>query len=339
MAEKIKLALICGGISSEREISLLTGKQIYDNLNKEKYDIILIDSAKIPGGKKENQATTDVKVDAVDKGKREFSPEKMGSLADVAGCDVAFIALHGKFGEDGTIQGFLELMGVPYTGSKVLASAIAMDKAMTKKVLSASGLTVAPSVNFEAHGGKWDKAGVRSEVNAMGYPVMVKPSRQGSSVGMVKVDSDAELVPAIENALRYDEFMVIEKFVDGMEMSISVLGGNEPFALPIAEIVPASGEYDFYSKYTPGATEEIVPARLSDEDTSKAQADAVAAYKALGCSGAARVDIIFDGKDMYILELNTIPGMTATSLLPRCAKEYGIEFRELLDIIIESSME
>ncbi len=338
MDKKIKLALICGGISSERDISLSTGMQIYKNLNKDKYDIVLIDSANLPGTNMTAQAKESVEIDAVAEVLKDVKNVTFGSLVDVAGCDVAFIALHGKYGEDGTIQGYLELMGLPYTGSDTLASALCMNKSVAKRILRSAGLTVADSVDFNTEK-PYDFEDIKARVDAIGYPVMVKPSRQGSTVGMTKVDKGEDLKAAVETAEKYDSLIVIEKFVSGTELSVSVIDfDGRPMALPIAEIVPESGAYDYYSKYAVGATNEIVPARLSEEQTKEAKEAAEAAYEAAGCSGAARVDIIFDGKDMYILEINTIPGMTPTSLLPRSAEAQGIDFPTLLDKIIESAL-
>jgi D-alanine-D-alanine ligase len=252
---------------------------------------------------------------------------------------VAIVALHGKYGEDGTIQGLLELLGIPYTGSGVLASALAMDKSMAKRVLAAEGIPVAPSVDFACRGGRWDESGVADRVAELGYPVIVKPSRQGSTIGMTKVKAPDELNNAIRLAADYDGLVVVEKFIDGAELTVGVLGNDEPFALPVIEIVPAKGFYDYEAKYTPGATEEIVPARIGDEATARAQELALGAHRCLGCRGMCRVDMILGVDGLHVLEVNTIPGMTPTSLLPRAAAAAGISFSRLLDMLVDFALE
>jgi len=220
----------------------------------------------------------------------------------------------------------------------VLASALAMDKSMAKKVMAADGIPVPPSVDFECRGGDCSEA-VAAAVERMGYPVIVKPSRQGSTIGMTKVDGPAGLNHAVKGAASYDSRIVVEKFVVGTELTVGVLGNEELFALPVVEIVPAKGFYDYEAKYTPGATEEIVPARISSEETTKAREIALAAHESLGCRGMSRVDMILNADGICVLEVNTIPGMTPTSLLPRAAEAAGISFGELLDRLIEYALE
>ncbi|MEN6356049.1 MAG: D-alanine--D-alanine ligase [Armatimonadota bacterium] len=343
---KIRVAVMMGGLSSERGVSLSTGKQILEALDANKYETVGVDAALIPGTRRQclQGASTEVKAVA-DAGAALCGANKLTSMQEIASeksglrPDVVFLALHGRFGEDGTVQGFLDLLGVPYTGSGVLASALAMDKSMAKKVLSGDGVPVPPSVDFCCINGKWDEAGVASEVEKMGYPVMVKPSRQGSTIGMTKVISPDELNNAISRAAGYDTSIVIEKFIEGREFTVGVLGNDKPFALPVVEIVPAKGFYDYEAKYTPGATEEIVPAKISDDATARAQELALMAHKSLGCRGVSRTDIIIGADGMYALEVNTIPGMTPTSLLPQAAAAAGIPFGKLLDMLIEYALE
>lgn len=343
---KLKVAVLMGGISSERDISLSTGRQILEALDREKYDAFGVDAALLPGSSRKQLKGTDDRVEAVIEAQRALA--KRGKLASVEQMsqsqsdhrpDVAIIALHGKYGEDGTVQGLLELLGIPYTGSGVLASALAMDKAMAKKVLAADGIPVALSVDFACRGGRWDEATIAGRVASLGYPVIVKPSRQGSTIGMTKVKAPDELNTAIRLAADYDGLVVVEKFIEGTELTVGVLGNDEPFALPVIEIVPAKGFYDYEAKYKPGATDEIVPARISKEATARAQELAVAAHKALGCRGMCRADMILGADGMYVLEVNTIPGMTPTSLLPRAAAAAGISFSRLLDMLIEFALE
>jgi D-alanine-D-alanine ligase len=210
---------------------------------------------------------------------------------------------------------------------------------MAKKVLAADGVMVPRSVDFVCKNGVWPVDDVREEVFRLGYPVIVKPSRQGSTIGMTKVISPEELNDAIRQAAAYDERIIIEQFVVGTELTVGVLGTDEPFALPVVEIIPKKGFYDYEAKYNPGATEEIVPAHISDDDTNRAQQIALAAHVSLGCRGVSRVDIISTPDGMYVLEVNTIPGMTPTSLLPRAAAAAGISFEKLLDMLIRFALE
>ena len=343
---KIRVAVMMGGLSSERGVSLSTGKQILDALDKSKYETVGVDAALIPGTRRQCLQCCETQVQAVnDAGAALYAGNKLVSMQEIASeksgmrPDVVFLALHGKYGEDGTVQGFLDLLGIPYTGSGVLASALAMDKSMAKKVLAIDGIAVPPSVDFCCIDGKWDEAGIASEVEKMGYPVMVKPSRQGSTIGMTKVISPDELNNAINQASGYDSLIVIEKFIEGTELTVGILGNNEPFALPVIEIVPAKGFYDYEAKYTPGATEEIVPARISADDAARASELALVAHKALGCRGVSRTDFILSSDGMYALEVNTIPGMTPTSLLPQAAASAGIPFAKLLDMLIGYALE
>ena len=343
---KIRVAVLMGGLSSERGVSLSTGKQILESLNSDKYDAFGVDAALLPGSSRRCLEGAASEVEAVAKAQKALEQSvQLASVKDIAGSnsalrpDVALIALHGRYGEDGTIQGMLELMGIPYTGPGVLASALAMDKSMAKKVLAADGIQVPASVDFVVQKGEWNESEIAEAIAEMGYPVMVKPSRQGSTIGMTKVIAPEELNYSIREAARYDEQIIVERFVSGTELTVGVLGNDNPVALPVIEIVPHGGFYDYHAKYTPGATEEIVPARISEEATAKAQEIALAAFKSLGCRGVSRVDIIADGMDMYVLEVNTIPGMTPTSLLPQAAAAAGIPFDQLLDKIIGFALE
>ncbi len=337
-----------GGISSERNVSLSTGRQILASLDREKYEVIGVDAALLPGSTRSHLKGADSEVEAVAEardalGNALISVEQIAVSDSAMRPDVVFIALHGKYGEDGTVQGMLDLLGLPYTGSGVLASALAMDKSMAKKVLAADGIPVAPSVDLISpltSGEGPGERSIRDAVSDLGFPLMVKPSRQGSTIGMTKVNSPDELNDAIRQAAIHDDRIVIERFVEGVELTVGVLGNLEPFALPVVEIAPAKGFYDYEAKYTPGATEEIVPARISAEATARAQEIALAAHRSLDCRGMSRVDMIYTpDAEFYVLEANTIPGMTPTSLLPRAAEAAGIAFPRLLDMIIGYALE
>lgn len=343
---KIRVAVLMGGISSERDISLSTGKQILESLDRDKYEVIGVDAALLPGSSRRALRGADCEIEVVAAAREAVAgSDQLASVEQIASAesglrpDVVVIALHGRYGEDGTVQGMLELLGIPYTGSGVLASALAMDKSMAKKVLDADGIPVPASVDFVCKNGRCDSVGVRDAVEKLGYPVIVKPSRQGSTIGMTKVNAPDELNDAIREAVDYDHQVIVEKFLVGTEITVGVLGNDEPFVLPVVEIVPAKGFYDYEAKYTPGATEKIVPARISEDATKRAQELALAAHRSLGCRGMSRVDIIASEDGMYVLEVNTIPGMTPTSLLSRAAAAAGISFGKLLDMMIEFALE
>lgn len=335
-----------GGISSERDISLSTGRQILESLDSDKYEAFGVDAALLPGssrtvlrGADEEISTVAEAREALVKSNKLVSVERIVSTDSGLRPDVVFIALHGKFGEDGTIQGMLDLLGIPYTGSGVLASALAMDKSMAKKILAADGIPVPESVDFTIRSGNWNRADVADRVARMGYPVMVKPSRQGSTIGMTKVNGPDTLNSAIEEAAAYDEQIVVERYVTGTELTVGVIGNDEPIALPVIEIVPVHEFYDYESKYAPGGSEHIIPARITDAQTAQAQDIALRAFRSLGCRGMARVDLMLGPDGMCVLEVNTIPGMTPTSLLPEAAKAAGISFGRLLDMLIEFALE
>ena len=346
---KIRVAVLMGGISSERNVSLSSGRRILESLNPGKYEVLGVDAALLPGSRRGHLRGAQEEVEAVAQARDELTgSNKLATVEHIASeaaahrPDVVVIALHGKFGEDGTVQGMLDLLGIPYTGSGVLASALAMDKSMAKKVLAADGIPVPESVDFICRNGSWDRRKIAEAVAAMGYPAIVKPSRGGSTIGMTKVSAPAELNSAIKQAAVYDRQILVERFVEGMELTVGVLGNDEPAALPVIEIVPAKGFYDYEAKYTPGATEEIIPARISGEAAARAREIALAAHKSLGCRGMSRVDMIYSPQAndaMHVLEVNTIPGMTPTSLLPRAAAAAGISFSRLLDLLIGFALE
>lgn len=300
--------VVCpGGDSAEREVSLHSGRAIASALRRKGYDVQVLDvtEALLTGGSL----------------KSLIGPERP---------DVAFLAVHGTHAEDGAIQGFFELLHIPYTGSGVQASAIAMDKDRTKQVLAQHGLPV-------PRGALLKKGVALDESKLPSGKLIVKPNAQGSTVGLSFVENRGELGQAVEKAFHYCDEVLIEEWVEGMETSTPVLVDR---VLPVVEIVPNSGKYDFEMKYTPGATEEICPARISPELTKKLQALALQAHQILGCRGATRTDMIIkpDGEPV-ILEVNTLPGMTPTSLLPKSAATAGIQFDDLCVRILEDALQ
>jgi D-alanine-D-alanine ligase len=307
--KKLTIALLSGGISSEREVSLNSGDQVYEALDKDKYDV------------------------------QRYDPKTdLARLVnDSSGIDIALIILHGPYGEDGTVQGLLELLGIPYQGSGVLGSALAMNKTVTKQLYEKAGLPVPPYIIYDRN----DNVDVDACVKQLGLPLVVKPVVGGSSVGMSIVRSATDLQAAIEKAATHDNAIMVEAYIDGIELTGGVIGNRELEAFPIIEIIPNKTHefFDYEAKYTAGITQEICPARIDDKLTQEAQSYAKIAHQTLYCRGYSRTDMILKDRKIYVLETNTIPGMTATSLLPQAAQTAGISFSGLLDRLIELGME
>ena len=343
---KLRVAVLMGGVSTERDVSFSSGRQVLEGLDPDKYEAFGVDAALMPGSRIDVCYGANDEIGAIVEAREALrSSGRVGGMELIL-CDdpevqpdLVLVALHGKYGEDGTIQGLLDLLGIPYTGSGVLASALAMDKGMTKRILASAGILSPESVDLSTRGGVPGEAELLRAVGSLSYPLIVKPSRQGSTIGMTKITQPSQLREAVAEAALYDSQILIERYIEGVELTVSVLGNEEPWALPVIEIVPNKGFYDYEAKYTPGATDEIVPARISDEETQRAQSIAVAAHRALGCTGASRVDFILSAGELYTLEVNTIPGMTPTSLLPRAAEAAGISFSSLLDMLVEYALE
>jgi D-alanine-D-alanine ligase len=306
---KLRLALIAGGKSSEREVSLKSGNQVYQALNQNKYDI------------------------------RRYDPlTDLGSLVRDAGdLDVALIIMHGRGGEDGSMQGLLDLLEIPYQGSGVLASALAMNKELSKIVYQQAGLRVPRTLIFDRQGAP----SPREIEAALGLPVVIKPVSEGSSIGVTKASTPKTLQTGLAAAFALDNRVLVEEFIPGTEVTGGVLGNARLQALPLVEIIPAStyAFFDYEAKYQPGASQEICPARLEADLTRRAQECALTAHKALGCRGYSRTDMMIKDGKIYVLETNTIPGMTATSLFPQGAKAAGLDFPDLLDTLINLALE
>jgi D-alanine-D-alanine ligase len=303
MRNEKKIGVLMGGLSTEREISLLSGNAIFSAIKERGHNACSIDVGR------------DVSQRIIEEG-----------------INVAFIALHGRWGEDGTIQGMLEIMGIPYTGSSVLASALAMNKPMTKRILNFHKL---PTPNFQVlNKAEITECKLKRRIE-LKFSLVVKPVSEGSSVGVSIVKNEEGLADAVEEAGKYTDQIMVEEFIHGSEIAVGILNGCP---LPVIEIVPKGGLYDYKSKYTKGMTDYILPARLSGEQLFKVQDIALKAYQAIGCHGVARVDMVLDLKgDPYILEINTIPGMTHTSLLPKAAGHAGLSFNMLVEEILKSA--
>src|SRR5688572_3349307 len=297
-----RIGVLCGGLSAEREVSLKTGEAIAAALVERGYDA-----------------------------RRIYVDRDLDLVLRQARIDVAFLALHGRYGEDGCVQGMLEVFGIPYTGSDVLASALAMHKVRAKEMFRFRNLPTPPY--YVVHR---DRSGsVAEEHGCFGYPAVVKPAQEGSSIGVAVVRDVQELESAIEEALCFDSEVLVERFMDGREISVGILNDR---ALGVIEIAPRDGFYDYGNKYTAGRTDYIMPARLSPERMRGVMTQALLAHNALGCTGATRVDMIVSERgNETILEVNTIPGMTPTSLLPKIAHHAGLSFGDLVEEILGSA--
>jgi D-alanine-D-alanine ligase len=292
-----------GGTSAERDVSLRTGERVADALATRGHDVVRVVLGEAP---------FDVTV-------RE------------ANIDVAFLALHGRGGEDGCIQGMLELMGIPYTGSSVLASALAMDKLKAKELFRLHNIPTPPYyVASEA-----DLADLDDLHGSFGFPVVVKPRGEGSSIGVSKASSAAELRLAVEMALAHDRVVLVERFVKATEVHVGLLDGR---VLGAIEVVPKGGLYDYAAKYTSGTTEYVLPPRIRPTRARGILNLAERAVRALGCTGACRVDLLVtEGENEYVLEVNTLPGMTEASLLPKIAESAGIPYGDLCELILSGA--
>ncbi len=411
-SRRLRVAVLMGGSSSERDVSLSTGRTIIASLDPQKYDVVSIDThdmLRLPAAMQPHLLSEERMLGEVDSGAYEMQQNQMASpvesgapshnaasdsvvpeginpvaslsISDNSALlrpDVVLIALHGKGGEDGTVQGMLELMGLPFTGSGVLASALAMDKAMSKRLFQAAGIPTIRGIEIERSELE-NSASERYETQQEaafidlraqltervgrelgGYPVFVKPNAEGSTVGCTLVEDRENLIPALRNALEHDSKALIETYVRGMEITVGVLedADGKPQSLPVIEIVPRSAFYDYQSKYATGGSEHIIPARLPQALLEEAQRLALQCHVLLGCRGMSRTDLLVSlpaqdtngridekadspvtsGYTLHVMEVNTIPGMTPTSLLPQAAAHAGIDFPAMLDMLIASAL-
>jgi D-alanine-D-alanine ligase len=307
-----RVAVLMGGVSAEREVSLRSGEAVSTALGKMSHEVVGVD----------------------------VGPDVVEQLMELRGrVDVAFIALHGRLGEDGTVQGVLELLGIPYTGSGVMASALAMSKVMSKQIFKANAIPVADDVVVTAR----DVASLGLERVAegisldMGFPCIVKPDCEGSTVGVSRALNSEELEKGIELAMEYDDAVIVERHIEGREMTVGILG-EEPLILPVLEVVASKGIYDYECKYTKGMTEYIVPAPIPEGTSRELKRLAHRAHQVLGCEGLSRVDFMLDeGGRAYCLEINTIPGMTELSLVPKAASAAGYAFEQVVDMVLKTA--
>jgi D-alanine-D-alanine ligase len=332
----MKITVLMGGTSSERDVSLASGLRIAGALRSRGHQVTAVDTVHgllSAGDERTLLAGPVVKTTPPDVGElvrlsRSALSSTMQSLAGGAEADVVFLALHGGQGEDGTLQALLDLTGVPYTGSGHLASALAMDKDLTKRILRQAGVPTADWLMAPADAEEVERT--------LGFPVVVKPSKQGSTVGLTLVRERDALDAAVEEAFEYDDEVMIERFVPGRELTVAILGDE---ALPVGEIIPKHEIYDYECKYTAGMAREIFPAPLSERETETVQSLALRSYQALKLGGCARIDFRLapDGV-FYCLEANTLPGMTELSLVPQAAAAAGVGFPELCERIAELAL-
>jgi D-alanine-D-alanine ligase len=350
--KKIRVGLIFGGRSAEHEVSLMSARSVLAAIDKDKYDVTLIGitragrwlaggdplkaltaSGQEPGSASAGAA---LEVHAASSTSVQHLPEELGAL------DVVFPLLHGPYGEDGTVQGLLELADLPYVGSGVLGSALAMDKDIAKRLLRAEGIPVVD----------WDlvrRAEIAADLEAVvarvearfAYPVFTKPANLGSSVGVVKAHDRAELTVALRESAQYDRRVLVEPGVDAREIEVSVLGNDDPVASVPGEIVPSREFYDYAAKYLDDASGLLIPAPIAAETAETARMLAVTAFRALECAGLARVDFLLDrgNGNLFVNEINTIPGFTAISMYPKLWAASGLEYSELIDRLIALALE
>ncbi|MFW6129147.1 MAG: D-alanine--D-alanine ligase family protein [Candidatus Aminicenantaceae bacterium] len=339
--KKLKVALLFGGRSAEHEISLLSASAIYKNLDKSKYDCILIYINKKGLWKIINSLP--FPSSQLEKGIfHSFLPFQKKQSPLNTSPDIFFPVLHGPYGEDGTIQGLLEMSDVPYVGASVLPSAIGMDKSATKNALIMNGLPVTEHlVIYDNHWHKEQKSILSTIVGQIPLPLFIKPANMGSSVGITKVTETNKITDAVSTAFQYDRKIIVEKAIKGRELECSVLGNDDPFASLPGEIIPYREFYDYKDKYIEGKTRFKIPAELPDTIINEIQQLSIKAYKAIDCCGMARVDFFLENKkkNIFINEINTIPGFTEISMFPKLLELSGISFPVVLEKLIDLAVE
>ena len=312
VSKDLKILVICGGVSRERDVSLRSGRAVYGALLEAGF----------------------INVELFD-----LTKESIGELFD-KDVELAYLALHGRGGEDGCIQGMLELLGIPYTGSRVEASACCMDKIRTKEILAYNGLPTPKYIKLTRSDVSDVAVAARRIEDNIGLPVVLKSPLEGSSIGVVIVKDSAELEGAVKEVFEYGDTLLAEEFVDGIELTLPILGNEELRALTPIEITSENEFYDYESKYTAGMCHHIIPARISDGETENVKSIGLHAYKSLGCAGLSRIDFIIDKKKgPMVIEINTLPGMTEMSLFPDSARYEGISFPRLVETVVEYAIE
>ncbi|WP_288313314.1 D-alanine--D-alanine ligase family protein [uncultured Eubacterium sp.] len=344
---KLTLGILFGGASSEHDISCISAKSILENIDKEKYNIVMLgitkqgewflfddDVTMLPNDKwlkskslKKAYITPDSKIHGI-----------VTEDAEQIRLDAVFPVLHGKNGEDGTVQGLLQLAQIPFVGCDATSSGSCMDKAVTNAVADAFGIEQAKWCAFTKYEyGKYSRKCLNLAINKLGFPIFVKPANAGSSVGITKAHNEEELILGIEKAFKEDKKVVLEEFIEGQEVEVAVLGNEEPIAAEVGQIVAAAEFYDFDAKYNNPASELHIPALLSEEKRNEVRQEALRAYKALSCEGMSRCDFFVTKDDQKVLlnEINTIPGQTSISMYPKLFEAVGVGYTELIDKLID----
>jgi len=357
---KIRVGILFGGRSGEHEVSLTSAQGIIKAIDKHKYEVVPIGITKegrwIAGGDpmKELRAAANMPPALAARAGEEAGPPQtvlvplepehtaLATPTTQLELDVIFPVLHGPYGEDGTVQGFLELTGLPYVGAGVMASALGMDKAVAKDLFRLYGLPVLPYQAFLRKTWEADPQGVVAACEAaFRYPMFVKPANLGSSVGISKAHGRGELIAGLDEAARFDRKLLVEQGIEAREIEISVLGNDDPIASLPGEVIPSREFYSYAAKYIDNASQLLIPAPISAEQTEEARRVAIAAFKALDCAGMARVDFLMDKVDgtIWLNEINTIPGFTPISMYPKLWEATGIGYSELIDRLIELAIE
>jgi D-alanine-D-alanine ligase len=340
MAQKITVALLFGGRSAEHEVSIRSATAVYNNLDRSRYRVR---SLYLDRKGRWKTVSSPLAAEELKRGPaRPFLPWQVGAAGRPLRADIYFLVLHGPYGEDGTIQGLLELADVPFVGPGVLASSTGMDKAVMKVLFQSKGLLVSPWRVVRDFEWQADRRGILSGLRrAFRRPAFVKPANLGSSVGISKVKSEGEMGPALDLAFRYDRKVVVERGIRGREIECSVLGNDAPVASLPGEVIPHNEFYDYKDKYEDGRTRFGIPADLPASVVRKIQAQAVAAFQACEAEGLARVDFFLESRtgDLYVNEINTLPGFTEISMYPKLWAVSGLPFGRLLDRLIDLGFE
>ncbi|MDX6699018.1 MAG: D-alanine-D-alanine ligase [Solirubrobacteraceae bacterium] len=317
----MRVAVLAGGRSSEHEISLASGAAVRDGLARGGHEVL------------------DVRIGRDGEWTHDGTPLALRPAGGLLEAEVVFPMLHGPYGEDGTVQGVLEALDVPYVGAGVLASAVCMDKLVFKQVMAAEGIPQVEHAGVEDARWRAEREAVLGELADLGLPVFVKPVALGSSVGIVKVSTPAQLGPALDQAFEHDARAIVEAMSDGLEVECAVIGDRDPLASIPGEITIAADWYDYEAKYTPGGMDLVVPARLPDERAERVRELAADTFRLVGCSGLARVDFFVEGDAVLVNELNTMPGFTETSVFGKLFEASGVPYEELLDRLAGFALE
>jgi D-alanine-D-alanine ligase len=340
----MKISVLMGGTSSERDVSLASGLRVAEALRAKGHEVTTVDTARGALPREEERAMLAASAvqkeppsqEELDRMKADTLRQLQAILPLVQDADVVFLTLHGGYGEDGTVQAFLDMAGVPYTGSGHLASALAMDKDLSQQLFRREGVSTAEWMMVERAGGASAEV-MQEAIATLGLPLIVKPSKQGSTVGLSVVKEPSALEPAIREAFRYDDEVMLERFIAGRELTVGVLGGE---ALPVGEIIPKHEIYDYECKYTAGMAEEVFPADLTAGEREAVQGQALKAFRALKLRGCARIDFrMSEDGAFFCLEANTLPGMTGTSLIPQAAAAAGMDFPTFCDRVARLALE